>query len=60
MKVLRNTLMINIFDGCSIALPMMRPNQPPTSLMISGPAMGDRRLFAIAAAVERELGHSVA
>ena len=55
MQVLRNTLMINIFDGCSIALPMMQHGAAPTSLMISGPAMGDHRLFAIAAAVERQL-----
>ena len=56
MLVLRNTLMINIFDGCSIALPMMQPGHPPTSLMLSGPALGDRRLFDVAAAVERGLG----
>ena len=58
MLVLRNTLMINIFDGCSIALPMMQPGRPPTSLMLSGPAMGDRRLLDVAAAVERALGTS--
>lgn len=55
MLVLRNTLMINIFDGCSIALPMMKPGAPPTSLMLSGVAMGDNRLLAIAGAVEMEL-----
>ncbi len=55
MQVLRNTLMINIFDGCSIALPMMKPGAPPTSLMLSGVAMSDHRLFGIAAAVETEL-----
>ena len=55
MQVLRNTLMINIFDGCSIALPMMQPGAPPTSLMLSGVAMSDHRLLAIAAAVEAEL-----
>ncbi len=55
MQVLRNTLMINIFDGCSIALPMMQPGAPPTSLMLSAVAMSDHRLLAIAAAVETEL-----
>ncbi len=60
MAVLRNTLMINIFDGCSIALPMMRPGEAPTSLMVSAPAMADQRLFAIAAAVEGALGRGAA
>jgi aspartyl-tRNA(Asn)/glutamyl-tRNA(Gln) amidotransferase subunit A len=56
MLVLRNTLMINIVDGCSISLPMSRPAAPPTSLMISGPAMSDSRIFSIAAAVESAIG----
>lgn len=60
MLVLRNTLMINIVDGCSIALPMMRPGDAPTSLMISAPAMADQRLFAIAAAIEAALGGKAA
>ena len=52
LLILRNTLMINIFDGCSIALPMSEAGAPPTSLMLSGPAMGDSRLFDVASAVE--------
>jgi aspartyl-tRNA(Asn)/glutamyl-tRNA(Gln) amidotransferase subunit A len=56
MLVLRNTLMINIVDGCSISLPMSQPAAPPTSLMISGPAMSDSRIFSIAAAVESAIG----
>ncbi len=55
MLVLRNTLMMNVLDGCSIAIPMSQPGAPPTSLMISGPAMADRRIFAVAKAVETEL-----
>jgi aspartyl-tRNA(Asn)/glutamyl-tRNA(Gln) amidotransferase subunit A len=56
MASLRNTLMINIFDGCSIALPMSASDAPPTSLMISGPAMADRRLLGIAKSIESALG----
>ncbi len=55
LLVLRNTLMINVVDGCSIALPMHAAGAPPTSLMISGPAMADRRILALAAAVEDAL-----
>ncbi len=56
MASLRNTLMINVLDGCSIALPMSARDGPPTSLMISGPAMADRRIFGIAKSVETALG----
>lgn len=52
---LRNTLMINVVDGCSLALPMNPEDAPPTSLMISGGAMADRRILAIAKAVEDAL-----
>jgi aspartyl-tRNA(Asn)/glutamyl-tRNA(Gln) amidotransferase subunit A len=55
MLVLRNTMMLNVVDGCSIALPMHRPGAAPTSLMISGPAMTDHRVMAIAAAAEAAL-----
>lgn len=60
MLVLRNTLMINVLDGCSIALPMHAPGQAPTSLMISGPAMADRRLFEVATEVEQAIARSTA
>jgi len=52
MASLRNTLTINIFDGCSISIPMSAPDAPPTSLMISGAAMADRRILGIAKSVE--------
>lgn len=60
LLVLRNTLMINVVDGCSIALPMHRPGTPATSLMMSAPAMYDPHLFAIAEAVETELASAAA
>jgi len=55
MQSLRNTLMINVVDGCSIAIPMMRPSAPPTSLMLSAVAMSDTRVFALAEAIETVL-----
>lgn len=58
LMTLRNTLMINVLDGCSIALPMSRPGSPPTSLMLSGAAMTDHRLFEIAAGVEAVVSRS--
>jgi aspartyl-tRNA(Asn)/glutamyl-tRNA(Gln) amidotransferase subunit A len=55
LLILRNTLLINLFDGCSISLPMHVPGSAPTGLMLSAPAMADHRLFDIAAAVESTL-----
>lgn len=56
MASLRNTLMINVLDGCSIALPMSAVGAPPTSLMISCAPMADRRMLGIAKAIETTLG----
>jgi aspartyl-tRNA(Asn)/glutamyl-tRNA(Gln) amidotransferase subunit A len=56
MLSLRNTLMINIFDGCSIALPMSAVGAPPTSLMVSCAPMTDRRMMGIAKAIETAIG----
>jgi aspartyl-tRNA(Asn)/glutamyl-tRNA(Gln) amidotransferase subunit A len=55
MLVLRNTLMLNVLDGCSIALPMHAQGAAPTSLMISGPAMADQHILALAEAIEAVL-----
>ncbi|OQM76355.1 amidase [Manganibacter manganicus] len=52
--LLRNTQMANQFDLCAISLPM--PGTAlPTSLMLVARNGQDRRLFAMAAAVERRL-----
>jgi aspartyl-tRNA(Asn)/glutamyl-tRNA(Gln) amidotransferase subunit A len=52
MLVLRNTLMLNVLDGCSLALPMHQSGTPPTSLMISGTSMQDKRILGIGRAIE--------
>lgn len=58
MLVLRNTMMLNVLDGCSIAIPMHRPGAAPTSLMISGPAMSDGRILGLAGAAEAALSNA--
>ena len=52
MLLLRNTLIWNFFDNCAISLPLPR-NGLPVGLMLVARNGADRRLFAIAAAVER-------
>lgn len=53
MLLLRNTLMINFFDMCAISLPLPRDGGLPVGLMLVGRNGHDRRLFRIAAAIER-------
>ncbi|HEX5325722.1 MAG TPA: amidase [Acetobacteraceae bacterium] len=53
MLTLRNTTLGNFFDRCAISLPCHRPDEPPVGLMLMGETMGDARLLAIAAGVER-------
>ena len=52
---LRNPAPFNFLDRCSISLPAHRPGDPPVGLMLVGETGGDRRLFALALAVEAAL-----
>ena len=52
MLILRNPAVINMLDGCAISVPMSRPPQAPTGLMLALPGGRDADLFAIAAGVE--------
>jgi len=51
--LLRNTNPVNFFDLCAISLPMPRQDGLSTGLMLVGRNGDDRRLFNIAAAVEK-------
>jgi aspartyl-tRNA(Asn)/glutamyl-tRNA(Gln) amidotransferase subunit A len=53
--LLRNTSMWNFFDCCAISLPLPRESGLPAGLMLVARNGHDRRLFRIAAAVERLL-----
>ena len=53
MLLLRNTAIVNFFDLCAISLPLPRRRRLPVGLMLVARNGHDRRLFAIAAAVER-------
>jgi aspartyl-tRNA(Asn)/glutamyl-tRNA(Gln) amidotransferase subunit A len=54
--LLRNTSIWNFFDCCAISLPLPREGGLPTGLMLVVRNGHDRRLFRIAAAVEKLLG----
>lgn len=53
--LLRNPSSINLLDGCAVSLPCHAPGTLPVGLMIAGPAMADRRILAVARAIERTL-----
>ena len=52
LLILRNPMMFNILDCCSISIPMNRPGDAPTGLMVVGRSGTDRRTLAISKAIE--------
>jgi aspartyl-tRNA(Asn)/glutamyl-tRNA(Gln) amidotransferase subunit A len=55
MRILRTVGLVNFLDGCAASVPCHRRGTAPVGLMVCGPAMSDRRILAVAAAVEQTL-----
>jgi aspartyl-tRNA(Asn)/glutamyl-tRNA(Gln) amidotransferase subunit A len=55
-RILRNTGLVNFLDGCAASVPCHRPGEAPVGLMVSGVAMSDRHVLAVARTVEGVLG----
>ncbi len=53
--VLRNPSLGNFLDRCAISLPVHAQGEAPVGLMLIGRRDDDRRLLAIARAIEAEL-----
>ena len=53
LLVLRNPTIANVLDRCAISIPCHRAGDAPVGLMLVGDHGADRRLFAIAAAIEK-------
>ncbi|MGH8295694.1 MAG: amidase family protein [Steroidobacteraceae bacterium] len=49
---LRNTAVANFLDRCAVSIPCHQPGSAPVGLMLMGAHGSDRRLLALAAAVE--------
>ena len=62
MRILRIVGLVNFLDGCAASLPCQArahlPTEAPVGLMVCGPAMSDRRILAVAAAVEQALARN--
>jgi aspartyl-tRNA(Asn)/glutamyl-tRNA(Gln) amidotransferase subunit A len=52
-QALRNTSVANFLDRCAISVPCQEPGTAPVGLMLMGAHDSDRRLLALAAAVEK-------
>ena len=52
---MRNTGLINFLDGCAVTLPCHERGTAPVGLMLCGTAGSDRRILAVAAAIEELL-----
>ena len=52
-QALRNTSVANFLDRCAISVPCNEPGTAPVGLMLMGAHDSDRRLLALAAAVEK-------
>jgi aspartyl-tRNA(Asn)/glutamyl-tRNA(Gln) amidotransferase subunit A len=57
-RIMRNTGLVNFLDGCAATLPCHEPGTAPVGFMVCGVADADRRILAVAAAVERALARA--
>jgi aspartyl-tRNA(Asn)/glutamyl-tRNA(Gln) amidotransferase subunit A len=53
--LLRNPSVVNLLDGCAISVPCHAEGTLPVGLTIAGAAMTDRKVLAVARAVEKTL-----
>ena len=54
-RIMRNTGLVNFLDGCAVTLPCHSRGAAPVGLMVCGTAGTDRRILAVAAAIEKTI-----
>ena len=54
-RALRNTMLVNLIDGCAISLPIGQDGDPPVSLSVVAAAGRDALALDVAAAIESVL-----
>lgn len=57
--LLRNTSVVNMLDGCALALPCHAPDELPASLMVWHGALRDASILNLSLAIERLLSTSL-
>jgi aspartyl-tRNA(Asn)/glutamyl-tRNA(Gln) amidotransferase subunit A len=56
LRLLRNTGIANVLDGCAATIPCHSPGEAPVGFTIAGTGGTDRRTLAVAAAVQSIIG----
>jgi aspartyl-tRNA(Asn)/glutamyl-tRNA(Gln) amidotransferase subunit A len=56
-RMLRNTSIVNLFDGCALSIPCHEPGNAPVGLMITGTQNTDRHVMAVGLAIEDMVSH---
>ena len=56
LRLLRNTGIANVLDGCAATIPCHGPGEAPVGFTIAGTCGTDRRTLAVAAAVQSIIG----
>ena len=51
-RMARNTIVVNLFDGCALSIPCHVPGTAPVGMMIAGTQGTDRRILEVGLAVE--------
>ena len=59
LLMLRNPTVANFLDRCAVSLPCHAPGEAPVGLMLMGEHGADRRLLALAAAIEPLVGNAI-
>lgn len=54
-RLLRNTAVVNLLDGCAISIPCEHPGELPVGLMLWAPALRDHAVLGAASSVEAAL-----
>jgi aspartyl-tRNA(Asn)/glutamyl-tRNA(Gln) amidotransferase subunit A len=58
-RMLRNTSIVNSFDGCALSVPCHETGRAPVGLMIAGTQNTDRKILGIGLAVEQLIRSAV-
>ena len=57
-NILRVVGLVNFLDGCATSVPCHPRGAAPVGMMVCGPAMSDRRILAVSAAIEGVLARN--
>jgi len=52
LRMIRNTAIVNLFDGCALSVPCHEPGTAPVGMMIAGTQNTDRKILSVGLAVE--------